>query len=119
MVVSEILQRPALSTSRLRLLTHNIYGGYAHWLDRCRVFGDGIRALAPDLMTLQETIVTNDLDQVADLLGPNFHIVHSRKRETNGQGISIASRWPIGEVRELDLYVTTRTTDFACTTLMA
>ena len=36
-----------------------------------------------------------------------------------GQGISIASRWPLGEVREVDLNVTPRTADFACGTLVA
>jgi hypothetical protein len=36
-----------------------------------------------------------------------------------GQGTSIASRWPLGDVREVDLHVTPRTAGFACTTLIA
>jgi len=68
---------------------------------------------------LQETIRTDDYDQVVDLLGAEFHIVHSHAREPNGSGISIASRWPISAVRELDLNVTPRTADFACATLVA
>jgi endonuclease/exonuclease/phosphatase family metal-dependent hydrolase len=36
----------------------------------------------------------------------------------DGQGASIASRWPLGDVREVDLHVTPRTSDLACTTLI-
>jgi endonuclease/exonuclease/phosphatase family metal-dependent hydrolase len=36
-----------------------------------------------------------------------------------GQGVSLASRWPLGEVRELDLHITPRTADFACVTFAA
>jgi endonuclease/exonuclease/phosphatase family metal-dependent hydrolase len=36
-----------------------------------------------------------------------------------GQGVSLASRWPLGEVRELDLHVTPRTAGYACVTLAA
>jgi endonuclease/exonuclease/phosphatase family metal-dependent hydrolase len=102
----------------VRVLTHNIYGQNAHWPDRRQVLIDGIRELSPDLIALQETILSDDDDQVVDLLGTEFHIVHSREREPNGQGITIASRWPIHEIRELDLHVTPRTLDFACTTLL-
>ena len=40
------------------------------------------------------------------------------KRE-DGQGASIGSRWPIDRVHEVDLNVTPRTADFACTTPVA
>jgi endonuclease/exonuclease/phosphatase family metal-dependent hydrolase len=61
---------------------------------------------------------------VADLLGQEFHVAHQAEREPGeegverGQGASIASRWPIGKVREVDLHVTPRTASFACTTLI-
>jgi endonuclease/exonuclease/phosphatase family metal-dependent hydrolase len=87
---------------------------------------DGYRELRPDLVAFQEAIKGNEYDQAVDLLGPRFHVAHQRDREVNrrdgtedGQGISIASRWPIGEVREVDLNVTPRTGDFAHTTLIA
>ena len=118
MRVSDIPSRQSPSNS-LRVLTHNIYGGHPPWHDRRRLIADGVRTLAPDLMTFQETIITDDIDQVVEILGPDAHIVHSSDREPDGQGISIASRWPIGDVRELDLNVTNRTGDFACTALMA
>lgn len=123
MGVSDISDRRVPRVGTMRVLTHNIYGWHSNWEGRRRVLIDGIRELRPDLIALQETILTDDYDQAADLLGAafdfHFPIVNSRARETDGQGISIASRWPIGEVRELDLHVTPRTADFACTTLSA
>jgi endonuclease/exonuclease/phosphatase family metal-dependent hydrolase len=65
-------------------------------------------------------------EQVADILGPGYRVVHQTDREAarggdieDGQGISIASRWPLGKVWEPDLNVTPRTEDFACGTLIA
>jgi endonuclease/exonuclease/phosphatase family metal-dependent hydrolase len=119
MPVSMILDRSDPTPNTVRVLTHNIYGTRSGWAARRRVLVDGIRALRPDLLAFQETIVTADYDQAADILGDEFAIVHSAARETDGQGISIASRWPVDEVRELDLNVTSRTGKFACTALLA
>jgi endonuclease/exonuclease/phosphatase family metal-dependent hydrolase len=119
MSVSNISNRGVPSAGNARILTHNIYGRRSNWEGRRGVLIDGIRELRPDLIAFQETILADGYDQAADLLGAEFHVVHSKERETDGQGISIASRWPIGEVRELDLNVTPRTADFACTTLIA
>jgi hypothetical protein len=65
--------------------------------------------------------VTEDYDQVTDVLGPGFDVAHQRDREVGddadverGQGHSIASRWPLDEVGELDLHVTARTAGFTC-----
>jgi endonuclease/exonuclease/phosphatase family metal-dependent hydrolase len=119
MPVSKIGSRRERGSGTVRILTHNIYGRRSRWNDRRQLLIDGIAELSPDLIALQETIRTDDYDQVVDLLGTEFHIAHSREREHDGQGISIASRWPINDVRELDLNVTPRTVDFACTTLIA
>jgi endonuclease/exonuclease/phosphatase family metal-dependent hydrolase len=103
----------------LRIYTHNIFGRQADWERRREVLETGIAALDPDILLLQETIVDNEYDQVADILGDGYHVVHSTVRETNGSGVSIASRWPISDVRELDLrIVSPRTDEFACTTLI-
>jgi endonuclease/exonuclease/phosphatase family metal-dependent hydrolase len=83
------------------------------------VLAAGLRELEPDLVAFVEAIKTDDYDQAADLLGGDFHYAHQRQREPDGQGASIASRWPLGDVRELELHVTPRTADFACTTLVA
>ncbi len=83
---------------------------------------DGLRELRPDLVAFQEPIKTDDYDQVLDLLGSGFHVVHHNAGlvgDGDHNGASIASRWPLGEVREVDLNVTLRTADFPCTTLVA
>ena len=50
----------------------------------------GFVDLAPDLLTLQETIVTDTYDQVRDVLGDGYHLVHQTAREDDGQGITTA-----------------------------
>jgi endonuclease/exonuclease/phosphatase family metal-dependent hydrolase len=121
MHVSSILDHGSASPDRLRLLTHNIYGVQAGWERRRDVLRTGLQILAPDIVLLQETILTEEYDQAVDVLGTGYHLVHSSVRHTqNGLGISIASRWPITSVHELDLKpVSNRTASFPCTTLIA
>jgi endonuclease/exonuclease/phosphatase family metal-dependent hydrolase len=113
-------------TGGVRVATLNLWGRRGAWVERRRVFAEGFRALDPDLVAFQEAVVTDDYDQVADILGPNYHLAHQTGREAgrggdveDGQGISIASRWPLGELWEPDLNVTPRTADFACGTIIA
>lgn len=113
--------------SRVRVATLNLWGRRGAWAERRSVLIDGYRELLrPDLVAFQEAVVNDGYDQVADILGPDFHVAHQTYREAgredgteDGQGVSIASRWPLGEVREVDLNVTPRTGDFAHTTLLA
>jgi endonuclease/exonuclease/phosphatase family metal-dependent hydrolase len=109
----------------MRVLTLNLWGRRGAWDERRSALIAGLCELQPDLVAFQEAIVNDEYDQVVDLLGPGFHIAHQKSREPGGpsdveagQGISVASRWPLGEVRELDLQVTPRTADFACATLV-
>jgi hypothetical protein len=88
------------------------------WVERRSVLIDGIRALQPNLAAFAESIKTDEYDHVADLLGPGFSLVHSKARDSNGMGISIASRLPLGTLQEVDLNGTPRTAGFACTTLV-
>jgi endonuclease/exonuclease/phosphatase family metal-dependent hydrolase len=119
MTVSMIRTRDE-TLSSLRLYTHNIFGNHAGWHQRRELLAAGIRELSPDLIFLQETVVTEAEDQVAEFLDPTYHVVHSSTRSEDGYGISLASRWPITETYELDLKVASeRTFDFACTTLIA
>ncbi|GAA1489272.1 hypothetical protein GCM10009626_20180 [Brachybacterium sacelli] len=80
--------------------------------------------LEADVITLQETVLTAQVDQAAQILGSGYHLAQQTQRETgrhgapDGQGITTASRWPIGEVVEVDLDVTDRTSDFACICLI-
>src|SRR5215218_9076385 len=114
------------ATSEMRVATLNLWGRRGAWEERRRLLAEGFRELAPDLVAFQEAVVGDGYDQVADILGPGYHVVHQTDREAgrggdieDGQGISIASRWPLGEVWEPDLNVTPRTDDFACGTLIA
>jgi len=102
----------------MRVLTLNLWGLRGNWAERRSVLISGLRDLQPDLIAFQESIVTDAYDQVLDLLGANYHIAHHRRREPDGQGISIASRWSLSKVHELDLQVSARTADFACTALV-
>ncbi len=81
----------------MRVLTQNLFGRRADWAARRHVLVDGLRELKPDLIAFQEAIVNPQYDQVADLVGPDFHIFHQKVREPASadgdvearQGISI------------------------------
>jgi hypothetical protein len=105
--------------NRIRILTLNLWQRYGEWAERRSVLIEGIRAKQPDLVAFAESIKTGEYDQTVDLLGEGFNVAHSSARDTNGMGISIASRWPIQEVQEVDLNVTSRTAGFPCTALVA
>ena len=109
----------------VRVATLNLWGRRGEWEERRRVLVEGFRALDPDLVSFQEAVVDDGYDQVTDILGPGYHLAHQTDRQPgdadaeDGQGISIASRWPLGEVWEPDLNVTPRTEDFACGAVIA
>jgi endonuclease/exonuclease/phosphatase family metal-dependent hydrolase len=103
----------------VRVVVQNLWGIRGDWDARRAVLASGLRRLEPDLIAFIEAIKTADYDQVFDLLGPDYHVLHQQEREPDGQGASIASRWPLRDAHELDLNVTPRTGDFACTTLIA
>jgi endonuclease/exonuclease/phosphatase family metal-dependent hydrolase len=103
----------------LRVVTFNLWGRRGDWEARREVIAEGLRRLEPDLVAFIEAIVTDEYDQVVEVLGPDYHVAHQEEREPDGQGASIASRWPLEDVTEVNLNVTPRTHDFACTTLMA
>ncbi|MGK6313606.1 endonuclease/exonuclease/phosphatase family protein [Neorhizobium sp. DT-125] len=103
----------------LRVLTHNIYGKRADWPARAAKLRDGLTELGPDVIALQETVVHAGDDQTRDFLPDGYEVAHSRERDPDGQGISIASRWPMRVLRELDLRVTERCEGFSCTALLA
>jgi len=101
------------------VLTLNIWGHHGDWPQRRTELVRGFEALAPDLVALQETIVTARGDQAREILGDGFEIVHSKRRDGDGMGISIASRWPIVSTEEFELDGSARDDGFPCTTLMA
>ncbi|MFB4277904.1 endonuclease/exonuclease/phosphatase family protein [Nonomuraea sp. MTCD27] len=92
----------------MRVATLNLWARHGSWSERREVLIAGLRDLCPDLIAFQESVVTDDYDQVADLLGPGYHVVHQEQGEADGTRASIASRWPLGEIRQRRLAVTTR-----------
>ena len=103
----------------MRVVTQNLWGIRGDWEARRDVLRAGFRALDPDLVALIETIKTDEYDQVVDLLADGYHVAHQADREADGQGASIASRWPLGEVHDVGLQVTPRVAGFAATTMVA
>ncbi len=92
------------ATSEVRVATLNLWGRRGAWDERRSVLVEGFRELAPDLVAFQEAVVGDGYDQVTDILGSGYHLAHQTDREADrggdiedGQGISIASRWPLGE----------------------
>ena len=112
-----VADTPAGATSA-RLLTLNLWGWGEDWAERRRRLMAGIAWFRPDLLTFQEAVRTDDADEVRALLGDGYDVAHQTSRGDDGVGITTASRWPIGTVTEVDLHVTPRTEDFACTTLV-
>jgi endonuclease/exonuclease/phosphatase family metal-dependent hydrolase len=102
----------------MRVVTLNAWGMRGDWSSRLPVLRDGFAALDADVVVLQETILTDDADQAAEMLGPGYHLAQQVNREDDGQGITTASRWPLGAVFEVDFHLTERTDDFACTCLV-
>jgi endonuclease/exonuclease/phosphatase family metal-dependent hydrolase len=111
--------RDVLGERGLRVATLNVWCRHGDWPARRQALARGFDELGPDLIALQETIVDGEGDQVREILGDAYHVAHQRERDTKGMGVSIASRWPIERVQELDLHVTALTAEFPCATLAA
>ncbi len=89
----------------VRVITLNLWGRSGAWSDRRSVLIEGLRELRPDLVAFQEPVKTDSYDQVLDLVGQDFHVVHHNAGlvgDADHHGASIASRWPLGKVREVD-----------------
>lgn len=108
-----------MEEGRIRVATLNLWGRNGAWEERRSVLMDGLRRLQPDLIAFQEAIVGDGYDQVKDILGTGYHVLHQTVGLVGdgNHGASVASRWPIGEVREANLHLTPRTGDYPCGTL--
>jgi endonuclease/exonuclease/phosphatase family metal-dependent hydrolase len=104
----------------VRVLTLNLWGLGGTWADRRAVLVAGLRALQPDVVAFQEAFRTAERDTVAELVGPEYQVVHqSVGLLDDGNCAAIASRWPVGAVHELDQQLTSRTSDFPAITILA
>jgi len=93
-----------IGRTQLRLYTHNIFARRAGWSERRALLREGVEQLRPDVVLFQEEVLGDEFDQTSDILGPGFHIAHSAGRSSQeSSGISIASRWPISAVHEINL----------------
>lgn len=87
----------------LTVLTVNVLSpDHAGWDRRRPLLRDGIAAVRPHLVALQEVV------DPAGLLGPEYQVVAHSRRSPDGVGAVLASRWPVGEAHEVDLHVTDR-----------
>jgi hypothetical protein len=68
------------ATRAVRVATLNLWGQHGAWEVRRSVLADGLRELQPDIIAFQEAVVTNAYDQVADLLGASYRVVHQAER---------------------------------------
>jgi endonuclease/exonuclease/phosphatase family metal-dependent hydrolase len=101
--------REAEGGDTVRVLTLNLLSPeHADWGRRREVLRDGLRHLRPDVVALQETVWGDGYDQATDLLGPDYRIARHSARSADRVGAVLASRWPFGAVREVDLHVTPR-----------
>jgi endonuclease/exonuclease/phosphatase family metal-dependent hydrolase len=119
----------------LRLATLNVWAWYypagpvaakagpddrhPDWSARQRALAAVLRAERPDLVAFQEAIAIPGYDQISELLGPDYQVVHARLREPDGSGTTIASRWPVTAVHEIDLPVNGRDTGLPAVILAA
>jgi endonuclease/exonuclease/phosphatase family metal-dependent hydrolase len=105
----------------VRVATLNLFGRQGAWDERRPVLVDGFRRLRPDLVAFQEAIVGGGYDQVVEVLGSGFHVAHQRVglMGDGNHAVSIASRWPLGKVLDVDLRVTPGPMDYPCGTLVA
>lgn len=87
----------------IRVATLNLFGRRENWAERSEVSKAGFADLRPDLVSFQEAVRTADYDQARDVLGKGYDIAHHSVRMADGQGDSVASRWPISVVHEVDV----------------
>ena len=100
------------SPETLRVITFNLLApDQADWDRRREVIRSGLRELRPDVVALQETVWGSGHDQASDLLGPDYEMARHASRSADGVGAVLASRWPFGSIRDVDLHVTERVDD--------
>lgn len=87
----------------MRVMTMNVFAHHRDWEKRREVLIAGFQALAPEIVLLQEIVLTEGYDQARDILGSGYQIHHQPGRSDDGVGASIASQWPLDVVLEVGL----------------
>ncbi len=97
---------PARAPGTLRVVTFNTLApDQADGPRRRQVAGPALRALAPDVVALQEVTEADP----RRLLGNGYELAPHSRRSDDGVGACLASRWPITSVEEVDQHVSRRT----------
>jgi endonuclease/exonuclease/phosphatase family metal-dependent hydrolase len=102
--------------------TLNLFAQHGDWPARRDALWAGLQTLDADVLMLQEAVVDEGYDQVAELLGPGYAVVHQTVGlvgDGTHHGASVASRLPVRAVHEVDLHLTPRTGDYSCATVIA
>jgi endonuclease/exonuclease/phosphatase family metal-dependent hydrolase len=90
--------RTPVISSRLRVVTWNIWWKFGDWRRREPLIIETLEATEPDIVLLQEVWGHDDIDQAA-LLGETLGFDHVflpwRQHEGAGFGNAVLSRWPI------------------------
>jgi endonuclease/exonuclease/phosphatase family metal-dependent hydrolase len=107
---------------RIRVATVNLFARHGDWERRRPALRHALKALDADVLALQEAVVDRDGDTAEQLLGDGYQIVHQQHGlvgDGTHRGSSVASRWPVRAVHEVDLHLTDRTHDYSCGTVIA
>ncbi len=105
----------------LRVATVNLFAHHGDWPARRAALRAGLRTLDADVLMLQEAIVDAGYDQVVELLGHDYTVVHQTigvVGDGTHRGASLATRLPVRTVHEVDLHLTPRTGDYSCGTVV-
>lgn len=89
----------------LTVLTLNLWNRGDPWPARLEVLREGLRALDPDVIALQEVLRLDDLDQLGEVNAAlGYHAAFGRDGDSYYLfGNAILSRWPIREAAVLPL----------------
>jgi len=91
----------------MRVLTLNIWARSGPYATRAPLLRDGVAALAPDVMALQEVDVgPGAANQAEELFGALGYEIAFEARPGDyraGPGIAVASRWPMPERRLIEM----------------
>ncbi|APR87689.1 putative secreted protein [Minicystis rosea] len=93
--------------SRLRILTLNIWNRQGPWEQRVKLIRAGIRALAPDVVGLQEVLERDGQSQAHEIAeGLGYEVAFGVAHELGGGvnfGNAVLSRWPIASCTPIAL----------------
>jgi endonuclease/exonuclease/phosphatase family metal-dependent hydrolase len=98
-----------MTGSTLRVATLNIWNRFGPWEQRFVAIREGVRALAPDIMGMQEVLRLepgegDGLDQAKAIAqGLGYHVAYGRSKEQRWYGNAVLSKWPITATEVFEL----------------